>query len=447
MTSYVCRDCVAESYLQDALDFSEEEECSFCGYEVNVLDLEELVDDCDTALFASFRYVSQPASVLIYDRDPFGEHLHEVLYRMLGCSEDLMMAIAEELVDRWSDGEDSDPHFNEGSSPTSEMSSAWEEMERSLQDEARFVNPTAARVLEQVFGGIEQLHDGGASAIVTIGPGRSIDCFKRARVFPSHGAVAEALSHPELHLGPPPPGKGSAGRMNAKGVSVFYGATNEQTAIAEVRPPVGSQVVTATFKVTRELRLLNLDALNQIRPDRALSYFQSSRLEQGQRCAFLAELRDQLLLPVMPEMVDQGYLITQAVADFLSTHPKLNIDGILFPSIQVSQHGDAPAGDNVILFKKASGVHRCEKEHAASQVSLWDSDEDGMYYTPEFWPASEQPQDHMDDFGPSMQSRRYEPALELIRSEISVHQVKGVLFDTKETKVDYHGSPGRCRHQ
>jgi hypothetical protein len=30
--------------------------------------------------------------------------------------------------------------------------------------------------------------------------------------------------------------------MNARGISVFYGANNQKAAIAEVRPPVGSQI-------------------------------------------------------------------------------------------------------------------------------------------------------------------------------------------------------------
>lgn len=79
-------------------------------------------------------------------------------------------------------------------------------MERSLRDEARFVNPTAACVLEQVFGGIEQLNIGhSASAIITIGPGCSFDRILRARVFPNDSAVSEALSHPErIRPGIPP---------------------------------------------------------------------------------------------------------------------------------------------------------------------------------------------------------------------------------------------------
>lgn len=440
MTTYVCRGCVTERFLQDTLDFEVEDECSICGFETDVIAFDELVETCETALHASFQYVRQPLSVELYNRPCVGEHLHHVLDRMLGCSEELMMAIAEVLLESWSDWDDDDPHFTEGVTPTSEMSSTWFEMERSLRDEARFVNPTAARVLEEVFGGIEQLNIGGAaSTILTIAPGQPLDRFQRARVFSNDEGVADALSHPERFLGPPPPGVGAAGRMNAKGVSVFYGATDIETAIAEVRPPVGSEVLVATFKVTRPLRLLNLAALSEIRPNRDLSYFQPQRMEQAQRCAFLAELREQLLLPVMPESVDQGYLITQAIADFLSTHPTLNLDGIYFPSIQVSKLKDDLEGHNVILFNKASGVHNCEEVHAACHVNLWDCDADGRYFTPEFWPEDQSAGEAADVFTFDMPTRRHQPALELIRSEIMIHKVRGVVFDTLGTSVHYHG--------
>lgn len=54
--------------------------------------------------------------------------------------------------------------------------------------------------------------------------------------------------------------------MNSTGISVFYGATDDQTAIAEFRLSVGSWVVTATFEVIRPLRLLNLGDLGVNRP-------------------------------------------------------------------------------------------------------------------------------------------------------------------------------------
>jgi len=49
--------------------------------------------------------------------------------------------------------------------------------------------------------------------------------------------------------------------MNARGVSVFYGAIDPRVALAEVRPPVGSRVAVARFEIIRPLRLLDLNAL------------------------------------------------------------------------------------------------------------------------------------------------------------------------------------------
>ncbi|MGE8303322.1 MAG: RES family NAD+ phosphorylase [Pseudomonas kermanshahensis] len=305
-----------------------------------VVTLEEVIEVCRESVLSSFEVVEQPPSVYLYNRNPIGEHWTDVLHRVLGCSDELITDIGEALWEGWSDG---DPHFTEGISASTDMTYEWREMERSLCDEARFVNPTVMRVLEQVFGTVDQLHlRDSESAIFVIGPGQPLRTFKRARVFSSDHSVEEALLHPERSLGPPPPGVGAAGRMNAKGVSVFYGATNDRTAIAEVRPPVGSYVVTAAFEVTRPLRLLNLAGLNEIRPDTRLSYFDPDRVEQAKRCAFLASLQKQLLKPVMPELADQGYLITQAIADFLSTHPTLNLDGIYFPSIQGKRPPNSP---------------------------------------------------------------------------------------------------------
>lgn len=436
MSKVVCSECVTERYLQDYLDFDDTDECSYCQRESGVVPLETLTELCRESVLSSFEVVEQPRSVYLYNHQPIGEHWTDVLRRVLGCSDELINDIGEVLWDSWSDD---DPYFKEGASASIDMTYEWREMERSLRDEARFVNPAVTRVLEQVFGKVDQLHlhDSG-SAIFVIGPGQPLHTFKRARVFSSDTRVEEALLHPELSLGPPPSGVGAAGRMNAKGVSVFYGATNDTTAIAEVRPPVGSYVVTAAFQVTRPLRLLNLGALNETRPDSRLSYFAPQRVEQAKRSAFLASLQNQLLKPVMPDLADHGYLITQAIADFLSMHPTLNLDGIYFPSIQLGKRDDDEPGHNVILFNKASGVYYTESTYKAEYASLWETVDDGEYYSPQIWAAKKRGEDQprwWDDHRPVP---RYEPALALDREDIRVHQVKWVDFDTDEKLVGYN---------
>ena len=53
-------------------------------------------------------------------------------------------------------------------------------------------------------------------------------------------------------------GRAREGRANSKGIPVLYLATSEQTAISEVRPWMGSEVSVAQFKLSRELKAIDL---------------------------------------------------------------------------------------------------------------------------------------------------------------------------------------------
>jgi hypothetical protein len=69
------------------------------------------------------------------------------------------------------------------------------------------------------------------------GPGTSVSALFRARVFQTEDQLVKALEKPEVSIGPPPTALVPAGRMNAAGIQVIYGATEEVVALAEVRPP------------------------------------------------------------------------------------------------------------------------------------------------------------------------------------------------------------------
>lgn len=324
MRQVVCTDCLTETFLQDHASENDISECDYCDRELPVMEMDELVELCETAIHASFREVQQPDSVIHHGYPPIGESLYDVLERMLGSDETLLSDIHERLLDSWSCPHDDDPCFEEETEASSELTIGWRKMEHSLKFESRLANPLVGSILTMVFDGIEDLRSvNDRSAIVIAGQGYPISSFQRGRVFQDEQSVEEALTHPEKHLGPVPGGKGSPGRMNAKGISVFYGATDDHTAIAEVRPPVGSMVVTARFDVIRPLRLLNLNDLASMRPHRGLSYFNPIRRGLTERCAFLKDLQRQLTMPVMPDLAESGYLITQAIADFLATHEKL----------------------------------------------------------------------------------------------------------------------------
>lgn len=364
---------------------------------------------------------------------------------VLGAEDtELLSDLEAELREQWSECDDDDPFFTEQTYASPQLTSDWAQMQQSLQFESRLVNPVVGRVLEKIFAGIEELHTatGPRSAITIAGPGQPLNDFKRARKFDDEEGMVTALKHPEKYLGPTPRGKGSAGRMNAAGISVFYGATDDETAIAEVRPPVGSWVVTATFEVIRPLRLSNLGNLGGIRPDSTLSYFDPLRQEQAERCAFLRELQQQMLMPVMPDSADLGYLITQAIADYLATNETLNLDGILFPSVQVPK--DASPGLNTILFHKASVVEKTEDQDALEHVSLWESDEDQWIFYPQIWEGSPVTREPATGYmGYVLAS---EPSLRLNRNGIAIHKIQGVSFTYKSDPVRHEPWSEGARH-
>jgi hypothetical protein len=221
-----------------------------------------------------------------------------------------------------------------------------------LKTESRYFNEEARTHLKQVFDGIETMRtDANTGVLIDTGPeeGSPYRGFFRARSFESWDALKVALTRPDLHLGRPPAAVAHSGRMNARGISVFYGADEAKTALAEVRPPVGGNVAVAQFKLTRRVRLLNLRAFAHILEKGSI--FDPAYLRRKERSIFLETLVRHMTMPVMPSNEALDYLPTQAIADYLASLISPELDGILFPSVQVP--GEKV---NVVLFHKASRV-------------------------------------------------------------------------------------------
>jgi hypothetical protein len=242
----------------------------------------------------------------------------------------------------------------------------WWDFERNLKTETRFFNRQGNDLLTRIFEGIADLRTrAGENLIVDVGPETAFTHFYRAREFQDDEALEAAMMRPDRLLGPPPPKIAASGRMNALGVAVFYGATEPEVAISEVRPAVGSQVLVGCFTVARSLRLLNLSRLSEVARHGSLfdSVF-SSFLERAQ---FLQSFTQQMSRPVMPSHKDLEYLPTQAVADFLASMDNPVIDGILFPSVQSGY-----AGQNVALFHKSSRVDEIDlPEGTTVEAGTW----------------------------------------------------------------------------
>ncbi|CUJ30121.1 RES domain-containing protein [Cognatishimia activa] len=369
----ICFECIGESYMSAVVEEEGEvDECSYCEEEQATITMEEFCDHIDGAFEQHYSRTSQePNSYeyamlrdreISYDWYRDGDKSVDIIADAAQISEAIAQDAQAILDYRHSDRESAemgletefsdDAHYEEIMPRDWKWQEQWDEFERLIKKEARFFSRTAASHLGELFDKIDEMRTrSGRSLVVDAGPDTPIDHLHRARPFQSEDALLKAIKRPDLELSAPPAWAASSGRMNARGISVFYGATAPEIAIAEVRPPVGSWVAVGRFNITRPIRLLDLTALGDLQEDGSI--FDPGYAERLTRMMFLRTLCALMARPVMPDDQELEYLPTQAIADYLSTEGQVPLDGILFPSVQLG--GD---GLNVVLFHKAS---RCEE--------------------------------------------------------------------------------------
>ncbi|TIC85170.1 RES family NAD+ phosphorylase [Crenobacter intestini] len=452
----ICKNCVGEEFLRAEIERAGGEAC--CDYcydsEEKTWTIGELAECVERAFEEHYERTSTEPEpweyALLADREERYEWERsgvEVVYAIGEAAqipEDAAMDVQQLLEDSYCDyeasclGEEtefaSDAHYDLKGVDATDWHWEWGAFERALQTEARFFSRTGAELLTKIFAGIDGLLTRGGHPPVTMaGPGWPLDHLYRARVFQSEKNLLEALRRPDLHLGPPPAKLASAGRMNARGISVFYGATAMETAIAEVRPPVGSSVAIARFDFTRPLRLLDLTSLATVRDQG--SVFDPTLKRRLERVAFLRTLGEKMTRPVMPDDEAFDYLATQAIADFLASEDEPKFDGIVFPSVQVSE------GCNVVLFHKASKVAELDlpKDAIIESYPYLDYDEEVEYHVSEVVP---QTAEGSSDVESSLMALRtgsaddYEDAALLIDPHsVAVHRIKEVKYECDVRKV------------
>lgn len=141
-------------------------------------------------------------------------------------------------------------------------------------------------------------------------------------------------------LGPPPRDRAAANRMSPAGISIFYGATDRGTAIAEAGSHTFYRyVVTGEFTPTRPIRLIDLTNI----PPLPSIFDSGARLEYfGLR--FLQKFVDDVTLPVEVDGHEHiDYVPTQVFTEYIRYAFPAAVDGLMFPSTQGPGH-------NVVIF-------------------------------------------------------------------------------------------------
>jgi hypothetical protein len=396
-----------------------------------------------------------------YDWEREGQRAAEAIADAALIDEEPAEDIRTVLEDRHGDVErdrmgeegpfDEDAHYDLIEADDIEYRENWRYFEKSLKTEARFFSAAAEETLASVFEGLadHKAHD-GQSVIVAAGPGTAIPALYRARVFQSAAKLEDALKRPDRDIGSPPPSAAIAGRMNARGISVFYGATDASVAIGEVRPPVGSRVAVGRFELLREVRLLDVNVLRSVYVEGSI--FDSSHIGRLQRARFLERLSTQITMPVMPDDEPLDYIVTQTIADFLANRSDAKLDGILYPSVQ-----GITGGVNVALFHKAARVAEIELPEGTDievhtgvhGVEGWETDyrvwenapppkpEPPVRKSASLFDLSSfiaSPPSYHDPYDVDVR----DPALRLDLETLTIHHVTAAKFDTEDHAVQRH---------
>lgn len=449
----ICHQCVDEKYVKSVIKAqgSRDSECSYCQHKRTNMPVSVIAD----LMHQVFEEYYEPENNYYYSDTDNGDSAKDVIQHELGVDEDVAEDIYQELCEQhnprhWDEGPiyDDDYVYGNRRFSTEKINQAWEDMKNSLTHETRFFNRPVKIFLDELFADIETFRtDNEESPIKTIDADTRL---YRARYFESLRTVKQELRHPERNFGPPPSSLARSGRMNATGIAVFYGATTPDIAIAEIRPPVGAHVIVAPFAPRKQMRILDLSALDALVYSKT-SPFDPQTIKSLEKTAFLKTFSRKLTLPVFDNH-DSGYLITQVIAEYLSVSEKFNLDGISFRSTQVKKESVSerrrrghPDGHNVVLFSKSSGVMYSGKNERAYKVNLTENLEDDFHF---FHPSVQliELDDSESKVKIPIQLRSNNAALNLITSDLQYYLIEGVMFQKNMTKIE-QGEPVKKRFE
>jgi hypothetical protein len=226
----------------------------------------------------------------------------------------------------------------------------WLCVRNELSKTRRFFSVEAKTFLDELFSDIDGVFSADGSGnnqdVATQIPAgflvyRARICEGKLESLLGNPSIDSIFRDPYREVGPPPPQLARAGRMNAEGISMFYGSTDMETCLAELRPAIGGQSAVIALRTTKLLRILDFTRMRTV--NRRLSYFQPDFDEQAGKLSFLRILGILISQPVVPGR-ETDYLITQTMMEYLSHVHREPFDGVIFGSAQ------REGGKNVVLF-------------------------------------------------------------------------------------------------
>lgn len=459
----VCYKCVGDQYLRAEIrSEGEVRACSFCDKRRKTLSIGELAERVQAVVEENYRPHQDE-----YGADS-GEPVADLIANLALVEREIAEALRAEISKGtyydafeggYSDPFGSETCYVERKADTYDYQESWQFFRNEITLRSRYFSEHARRSLLEIFGDISIMRAWPDDpVIVNVGPASEDRFLYRGRIAFSESDIEVFLKAPVRELGPPPSRFAKQGRMNASGISVFYGAREQDTCIAEVRAPVGGHVILGRFEIIREIRLLDLNKLTKVYTD--VSMFDPSFQRMSGRASFFKRLVEEIGRPIMPRDEETEYLVTQAVSEFLASSVEPRLDGILFNSAQTDHEGR-----NVVLFNQACAVEPYElppgtdvrvnlgwasEDDYDDSISVWEetprprpprivhkaASTKTAGHAVNFADLLRKPNDSIAaDFGPAA-----EPFLRLLVDEISIFRIKAVKYDRPQRGLSRYRS-------
>ncbi len=378
MTSRLCQECHRDLYLAEVTATEGTPEiCTHCGnHRQKTLTSFELAKAIFPALQENFRpsFDGEPRNYWSpYSEFKRSSPLATCIYQILGVHVKFLDEIAN-LMHRI-DGVES----NERGRRTQFLSGVgflytfdppsqsyyldqWKELERKLIADPRLENAQGTELLNEIFDDIgfaRSRHGriGDRGLIRSLEAGTNL---WRARILSNDFNTRTIL--PKRDFGPPPAHVTKPGRLHTAENPVLYAAFGPATALLETRPNTGDRAGIIQLQTTRELRVLDLERLDDLYMPFGCSFFSETFRKFYAKVAFFNNLNSRLLASV-DENNSELYRPTQFFSRFLATTLIPRIDGIIYSSTK------RVGGWNIALFRN-SGDLGCDYPATYLESSL-----------------------------------------------------------------------------
>jgi hypothetical protein len=330
----ICPRCISDPYLKQFIKSSatDESPCSFCGRRPSV----ELDDVMEIIGNTVADYYNRAVNEAPYDGREGG--YQGPTYETFDVMDDIVGDISrrDEVIEAIRDSFDDDIWVERNMfslNGVQKYVASWEQFCEAVKHEAQHGIGMELDELDHdtipVSAMLDALQDiVHESGMIRMLAGDRI--FYRVRV---HQRSEQCTTRETL--GPPPSDKAPTNRMSAAGVSVFYGAFERATAVAEasVSMPAGREwtLTGAAWQSARPLQVLDLSDLPPIP-----SIFAASREWRGV-LLFLREFVKSISAPVVHDGREHiEYVPTQILTDYfrrkVTAFDGSALDGIVYPS-------------------------------------------------------------------------------------------------------------------